>query len=115
MVIRKEDMPVQNVQNVRDGKGTLRKQIIAPAEPSVHLRLFCTFTIPKGCSIGNHQHQGETEYYYILKGEGILTEDGVETVMKVGDVSATGYGSSHSIRNVKDEDLEFIAVIVTEK
>lgn len=115
MVIRKEDMPVQNVQNVRDGKGTLRKQIIAPAEPSVHLRLFCTFTIPKGCSIGPHPHEGEVEYYYILSGEGIVTEDGVESVVKAGDVSITGWGKVHTIRNEKDEDLVFIALIPTEK
>ena len=115
MVIKAKDMEIQHVTGLRGGDGTLEKRIIAPADENLHQRLFGRFTIPKGCSIGNHQHLGETEYYYILKGEGILTEDGVETVMKVGDVSVTGYGSSHSIRNDKDEDLEFVAVILTEK
>ena len=115
MVIRAEEMEIQHVTSLRGGDGTLEKRIIAPGDANVHQRLLGRFTIPKGCSIGNHQHLGETEYYYILKGEGILCEDGKETVMRPGDVSVTGYGSSHSIRNVKDEDLEFIAVIVTEK
>lgn len=115
MVIKAKDMEIQHVTGLRGGDGTLEKRIIAPADANIHQRLLGRFTIPKGCSIGYHQHEGETEYYYILKGEGILNEDGVETVMKVGDVSATGYGSSHSIRNAKDEDLEFIAFIVTEK
>ena len=115
MVIQRKDMPLQEVRNVRGGDGTLLKQIIAPAEPSVHLRLLCTFTIPKGGSIGPHPHEGEVEYYYILSGEGIVTEDGVESVVKPGDVSITGWGRVHSIRNEKDQDLVFMAILPTEK
>lgn len=115
MVIECKDMPVEEVLHLRDGDGVVIKQYIAPAEPSVHLRLLAHFTIRKGCSIGNHQHLGEVEYYYIIAGEGIVTEDGVETTVRKGDVSITGWGRCHSIRNEKDEDLEFVAVIPTEK
>ena len=44
-----------------------------------------------------------------------MTEDGVESVVKAGDVSITGWGRVHTIRNEKDEDLVFIALIPTEK
>ena len=108
-------MPVETPANLRGGDGVLIKQIIAPAEPSVHLRLLARFTIPKGCSIGKHQHLGEIENYYILSGEGVVTEDDGVNVVHPGDVVITGWGNSHSIRNEKDEDLEFVAVIPTEK
>jgi len=115
MVIQNKDMAIEDVVNMRGGDGVVIKQTIAPAEPSVHVRLFAKFTIRKGCSIGKHQHLGEVEYYYILSGEGIVTEDEGEKLVGPGDVVITGWGQSHSIRNEKDEDLVFVAVIPTEK
>ncbi len=114
MIIKQKDMKIEEVANVRGGDGVLFKQIIAPPEPSVHLRLFVKFTIRKGCSIGKHQHLGEIEYYYILSGEGVVTEDDGVRVAQPGDVVITGWGGNHSIRNEKDEDLVFLAVIPTE-
>ena len=115
MVIKAKDMEIQHVTGLRGGDGTLEKRIIAPADANVHQRLLGRFTVPKGCSIGPHPHEGEVEYYYILSGEGIVTEDGVESVVKAGDVSITGWGRVHTIRNEKDEDLVFVALIPTEK
>ena len=65
--------------------------------------------------IGKHVHDGEVEYYCILAGQGVVTEDTGESTVNPGDVVVTGWGQSHSIRNDRDEDLEFIAVINTEK
>lgn len=115
MVIEKKDMKIEDVVNMRGGAGTVIKETIAPAEPSVHMRLFAKFTIRKGCSIGEHAHNAEVEYYYILSGEGIVTEADGDKVVKAGDVVITGWGNSHAIRNEKDEDLVFVAVIPTEK
>ncbi len=115
MIIRNKDMATENVVNMRGGDGVVIKQTIAPAEPSVHMRLLARFTIKKGCSIGKHQHLGEIEYYYILSGEGVVSEDDGDKPVGPGDVVITGWGQSHSIRNERDEDLVFVAVIPTEK
>ncbi len=115
MVIRSKDMKIDEVEHMRDGEGTVVKMTIAPSQPDVHLRLLGRFTIRKGCSIGRHVHCGETEYYYILSGQGIVTEDDGEKTVNPGDVVITGWGQGHSIRNEKDQDLEFLAVINTEK
>ena len=115
MIIRSKDMKVEEVLHMRDGEGTVIKRTLAPAQSDMHLRLLGRFTIKKGCSIGKHTHDGEVEYYYILTGQGIVTEDNGESVVNPGDVVVTGWGQSHSIRNECDKDLEFVAVINTEK
>ena len=114
MVIRQKDMKVEEITHMRDGDGTVIKRTLAPAQPDMHLRLLGRFTIRKGCSIGLHTHNGEVEYYCILSGQGIVTEDDGDTTVNPGDVVVTGWGQSHSIRNECDQDLEFIAVINTE-
>lgn len=115
MVINPKDMKVEEVAHMRDGDGSVVKMTVAPAAPDMHLRLLGRFTIRKGCSIGMHEHKGEVEYYYILSGQGIVTENDGEKTVNPGDVVITGWGQGHSIRNEKDQDLEFLAVINTEK
>lgn len=76
------------------------------------VRLFAKITLNPGCSIGMHQHEGEEEAYYILKGTANVNDNGTERIVKPGDVVLTGDGASHSIENTSDEPLEFIAVIM---
>lgn len=115
MIIRSKDTKVEEIAHLRDGEGAVTKRTLAPAQPDLHQKLLARFTIKKGCSIGNHTHTGEVEYYYILSGEGVVTEDCGETSVFPGDVVVTGWGQSHSIRNECDKDLDFVAVITTEK
>ena len=74
----------------------------------------CHVTIRPGCSIGDHPHVHETEFYYILKGEGVFNDNGKEVVVHAGDICATGYGEVHGMENRSDEVLEMIALIVME-
>ena len=101
------------IENMRGGEGTvMRKDILGEEDMAKHSRLFSLFTLRKGCSIGEHEHKKETEYYYILSGKGIVREkDGLKDVGP-GDVVITGDGESHSIANTGDEDLIFVAVII---
>ena len=77
-----------------------------------HARMFAHVTIPAGCSIGDHPHVDETEFYYIIKGEGVFNDNGEEKIVRAGDICATGYGEVHGIENKTAEDLEMIALIV---
>ncbi len=115
MVINSKDMKVEEIVHMRDGEGTVIKTTVAPAALDMHQRLVARFRLRKGCSIGMHQHNGEVEYFYILSGQGIVTEDDGEKTVQAGDAVITGWGNSHSIRNEKDQDLEFFAFICTEK
>jgi mannose-6-phosphate isomerase-like protein (cupin superfamily) len=69
-------------------------------------------TIEKGSSIGEHDHVNETEYYWIVSGEGVVTEADGDKVVGPGDLVITGGGASHAIRNEKDEPLVFMAIII---
>lgn len=113
MVIKANEMP-QKESEMRGGNGTIQQvQVVIPAQ-MIHARLFNKLTIKKDCSIGYHVHNNEVEYYYILSGEGIVTEPDGEKTVNAGDVVITGWGVGHSIRNEKSEDLVLLAIISTE-
>lgn len=65
-----------------------------------------------GCSIGYHEHQGESETFYILAGEARYNDNGTEVTLSPGDCAHTASGQGHSIANAGETPLEFIALIV---
>ena len=98
---------------VQNGKGLVHIKELTDKEGLYnHGRLFAHVTIEPGHSIGDHPHIHETEFYYILKGEGVFNDNGTEVIMHAGDIGATGYGEYHGMENRSDEPLEFIALIV---
>ena len=113
MIKRSSAMKDNFIENMRGGDGTvIRKDILDSSDMAKHSRLFSLFTIKKGCSIGEHEHIKETEYYYIISGKGKVKEkDGIKEVLP-GDIVITGDGEYHSIANECDEDLVFAAVII---
>ena len=114
MITRSADCPTRD-QCIREGKGlTHIKDLADKAALYNHARMFAHLTLEPGRSIGPHAHEGETEFFYILKGEGQFNDNGTVTTVRPGDVCATGYGTSHSMENVTDKPLEFIALIMLE-
>ena len=75
-------------------------------------RLCAELIIEPGCSIGQHPHTGEVEFFYVLEGE-LLSQnaDGTEEPFTVGDVMATGGGESHGLRNASDKPAKMLAII----
>jgi len=100
---------------VWDGKGEVHIKHLTDKEGLYgHGRMFAHVTIDPGCSIGYHDHHHETEFYYIIKGEGVFSDNGREVLLRAGDIGATGYGEGHALENRTSEPLEMIALIVTE-
>ena len=98
-----------------NGKGTVQiKDLTDKAGLYNHGRMFAHVTIQPGCSIGYHDHNHETEFYYIIKGEAVFNDDGKEVIFRAGDIGATGYGQGHGIENRSDEPVEMITLIVSE-
>lgn len=75
-------------------------------------RLFAHNTLKPGASLGLHAHNGDVETYYILKGEGIINDNGNRQPVKAGDVIFTDNGEQHSLENTGSGNLEFIALVI---
>lgn len=68
--------------------------------------------IEPGASVGEHVHMRTEEIYYIVSGQAVVTMDGVKIEARPGDLITTPIGSSHSIANHGDEDMEFFVTEV---
>ncbi len=112
MIIRSEEMKRTVRPNMRGGDGEVVVTNLMDAQEMAHTRLFSTLTLERGCSIGEHDHVNETEYYWILEGEGIVTEADGEHAVQAGDLVVTGGGDSHAIRNEGAETLTLLALII---
>jgi len=99
-------------RQIRGGAGVCQTLDFLQPEEMKHCRLFGTITLKQGTSIGEHDHVNETEYYWIISGEGIVSEADGEKVVTPGDLVITGNGASHAIRNEKVEPLVFLALII---
>ena len=76
-------------------------------------RMFAHVRLLKGQAVNWHIHTGEIEYYYIISGRGVFTNsDKTEQLVDVGDVCTMELGGGHAIKQIGDEILEFIALIL---
>ncbi|MBP3853868.1 MAG: cupin domain-containing protein, partial [Erysipelotrichaceae bacterium] len=77
-------------------------------------RLFGKLHLEPGCGIGEHVHEGEEEIFYIAKGEVVYNDDGVEHVLKEGDITICKADHSHFVTNKSDQPADLIALILTQ-
>ncbi|MDO8686300.1 MAG: cupin domain-containing protein [Clostridiales bacterium] len=112
MIRRSNEMTVDVKEKMRGGEGTVNiKHIFLKDEMRGKVRLTGHIVLEPGSSIGLHEHVDEEELYYIIRGKGTVTDNGVTTEVAVGDAVLTGGGASHTIINNSTEPLEFIAII----
>jgi len=114
MIRRNDERTVSIRERLREGDGSVKIHNILNGSEEMYGkgRLFAHFTLEPGCSIGYHVHEGEAETYYFLRGTGELNDNGVVTTVNAGDVAVAWDGEGHSLKNIGDEPLEFIALIL---
>ncbi len=101
------------VENAYGGAGYIIKEmLISDAARGEHCKMYARVTVPAGCEIGYHTHQGDAEGYYILSGTGIYNDNGAKIPAEPGDSFFCEEGNSHGIKNTGDEDITFIALIL---
>ena len=113
MIRKKSEIKTTYAEKLRGGVGTLETVHFIDPKELKHCRLFTEMTFPPGASIGNHPHENEAEYYYIIKGSATMIEDGKESAISAGDCSICDHGHSHSIINTGSEPLVLLAAIIT--
>lgn len=101
-------------EHMRGGNGAAILDTVPGDLLPSHTRLAGVITLEKGCSIGSHPHEGETEIFVFQSGCGMVEDNGEEKPVGPGDVVLTGGGATHAVANTGDEPLVFTAVIVTE-
>jgi len=102
-------------ENMRGGKGTVKiENLLAKNEFYGKGRLFARITIPVGGSIGYHVHEGEMESFYIVKGNGVISDNGEDKLISPGDTVLTKSNEAHSVVCEGEEPLEMIALIIFE-
>jgi mannose-6-phosphate isomerase-like protein (cupin superfamily) len=113
MIQRAGNMEVEVREKMKDGKGAIPvTHLLRQIQMKGKCRFFGHMLINPGCSIGLHRHDKEEEIYYILKGKGLMLDNGIKQEVNVGDVIITGDGAEHSIENVGNEPLEVLGVIL---
>ena len=113
MIKRSADLSVKLEPNLKGGRDTVRIVNILEKEEINGLgRLFGVSIIPPGGSIGQHTHEGDFETYYILKGRARVNDNGNVAELGPGDMTQCNDGQFHSIENIGDVDLEYLAVIL---
>lgn len=112
MKIAQTDQMDETREHMRDGDGSvLIHHILQNENLPGNCRLFARITLKPGCSIGEHNHTGEAEIFYILSGKANMTDDGKTIELKAGDTCMTRNGS-HSISCAGDEPVELIGTII---
>jgi len=112
MIAKKFEMREEIKENMRGGNGAITLRYLVPASETFgKSRMIAELTMPKGASIGPHDHVGETEMYIITEGQAYVTENNEGFTLNAGDVMYTGNGDFHSIENKCENDLVLYAVI----
>ena len=99
--------------NKAGGKGEITiTKLLTPKELSGKCDMFAKVTIPPGCSIGIHQHEGNTETYHILQGKALYSDNGKDVEIGPGQTTYCPDGEKHGIESIGTEDLVFMALII---
>ena len=103
---------VAKAEHVQGGDGYILRDLLLQ-EDQLHGELTYTssITLDPGCSIGVHQHTGDTELYFIYEGEGLYTDNDETYPVHAGDAVFCADGETHGIANTGDTPLRFVAVI----
>ena len=106
-------MEIRRVENMAGGKGhVIIKDLLGEKELNGKCRMYAEVTVEPGCSLGYHEHHGESETFYILQGFGDFDDNGTVRQVKPGDVTFTPSGSGHALVNTGVSNLVFMALII---
>ena len=107
------EQEVIHAKNKAGGKGEITiAKVLSPTELDGKADMFAKVTIPPGCSIGVHEHHGNTETYHILQGKALYNDNGNEVEIGVGTTTFCPDGEKHGIENNGQDDLVFMALIL---
>ena len=106
-------MKIRREEHMAGGNGhVIIKEILDAEQLNGKCGLYAQVTLEPGCSLGYHEHHGETETYYVLSGSATYIDNDKEYEIKAGDVTFCKDGDGHGIKNHGTEPIIFIALVL---
>jgi len=68
--------------------------------------------IPPESTIGYHQQGCNEDIYIVLEGEGLMTIEGNEVIVKKGDMILNPDGGKHGLVNNSKKDIDLLVIQV---
>ena len=85
-----------------------KKIIFSPDDFNEKGHLLQVVTIPPNTRQRMHAHDQQTEVFYILEGEAIITVNEVDYLARVGDAFICSPGDVHNVWNKKDKEFKLV-------
>ena len=76
------------------------------------IKQFSYVEINVGEEVPYHEHHGNAENYYIISGKGLYNDNGKEIEVGAGTVTFTPSGEGHALKNIGEDKLSFIALVL---
>ena len=96
-------------ERIHEGEGLCPHAMIFSGDEIEAPVQFINYTIiPPGASFGLHEHGSDNEFYIVLNGGGIYTENGKETAVEAGDIIMNAIRGTHGIRNTGSGDMPLL-------
>jgi mannose-6-phosphate isomerase-like protein (cupin superfamily) len=88
----------------------MEKSILVSPPQSRRLKS-AKITLSPGEEIGEHITENREEIILVLRGEGILIDEGICIPLKGGHVHHIKQNSKHNVKNTSSKDLEYVYVV----
>lgn len=79
------------------------KESVRNETMGTYLEFVCEFELASGQSLAPHDHNSD-EFYYLIRGSGIVTIDGEDRSVSVGDLIHIPPNAVHSITDTSEGD-----------
>ncbi len=114
MIFTKNTHETVQKEKANGGKGhIIIEHLLSHDQMKEQCAMFAHVTLEQNCSLGYHEHHGNSEAYYITKGTGKYSDNGTEVIVTEGDVVFCPDGEGHGIENISESgNLEFTALII---
>ena len=106
-------MKIRREEHMAGGNGhVIIKEILDAEQLNGKCGLYAQVTLEPGCSLGYHEHHGESETYYIIQGQGEYNDNGnnVDIDLEMTELAANEiyYSALTQIINAKLSSLNYV-------
>ena len=96
-------------ESIHGGIGLCRHATVFRGEEIQAPVRFINYTVvPPQASFGAHLHGNDNEFYVVLAGSGIYTQDGEDLPVEAGDIIMNPPFGTHAIRNAGTTDMSLL-------